>query len=111
MTSLTRRHLLLAAAASPALMALPGHAGAATHDVAISGMAFAPATITIAAGDTIRWTNSDGAPHTATFAGGAPDTGRLNRGDSAELTFEQPGTFDYVCAFHPGMRGRVIVNG
>ncbi|WP_417626077.1 cupredoxin domain-containing protein [Pararhodobacter aggregans] len=110
MTDISRRTFLITAAAVPAtLAALP--AAAATQDVSIQGMAFAPQTVTIAAGDTVRWTNQDGAPHTATFQAAGMDTGRLSRGGTGELTFAQPGTYDYVCAIHPSMRGRVVVTG
>ena len=27
------------------------------------------------------------------------------------VTFSQPGTYDYFCAFHPGMSGKVVVGG
>jgi plastocyanin len=30
---------------------------------------------------------------------------------SFTLTFSQPGTYDYFCAFHPGMFGQVVVGG
>ena len=109
MTNLTRRKALILAAGTPLALGLAARARAATTDVAIQGMAFAPATITIAAGDSVRWTNADGAPHTATFRDAGLDTGRLNRGDTGALSFDTPGTYDYVCAIHPSMRGQVIV--
>jgi hypothetical protein len=30
---------------------------------------------------------------------------------SFTVTFSQPGTYDYFCAFHPGMFGQVVVGG
>lgn len=30
---------------------------------------------------------------------------------SFTVTFEQPGTYEYFCAFHPGMFGQVVVGG
>jgi plastocyanin len=30
---------------------------------------------------------------------------------SFTVTFEEPGTYDYFCAFHPGMFGQVVVGG
>jgi hypothetical protein len=30
---------------------------------------------------------------------------------SFTITFEQPGTYEYFCAFHPGMFGQVVVGG
>jgi plastocyanin len=31
--------------------------------------------------------------------------------DSFAVTFNEPGTYDYFCAFHPGMFGQVVVGG
>ena len=31
--------------------------------------------------------------------------------DSFTMTFEEPGTYEYFCAFHPGMYGIVTVAG
>lgn len=84
-------------------------ATAADHTVTIQGFAFSPAELSIAAGETVTFTNADSAPHTATGAGGAFDTGRLNSGDSATLTFAGAGTFDYACAFHPSMTAKITV--
>ena len=112
MTRLTRRSALALAAAMPlALLARRRAAAGATAEVTISGMAFAPAALTVAAGTVVRWTNQDGAPHTATFRSAGMETPRLGRGESAELTFATAGTYDYICAVHPSMRGQVIVTG
>lgn len=110
MTTLTRRQLLRrAAGATVALPALAVAARAATHQVAIQGFGYSPASIIIAAGDTVVFTNNDGAPHTATADSGAFDTGRLNRGASAQLTFSTPGTYTYFCTFHRNMKGTITV--
>ena len=83
-------------------------AGAAT--VTIADFAFDPATIEVAVGDSITWTNDDSTAHTATVEGGGPDTGSLAGGASGTLTFDEPGTYTYRCAFHPGsMQGEVVV--
>lgn len=110
MTELSRRAVLrtgLAGAAALPLLAVP--ARAATHQVAIEGMAFVPADITVAVGDTVVFTNNDGAPHTATADNGSFDTGRLSRGQSGQLTFGQAGTYTYFCAVHPRMKGSITV--
>jgi len=108
--SLSRRSLLarsLGGAFSLPLLSLP--ARAATHQVAIRGMAFEPATLTIAIGDSVTFTNEDSAPHTATATNDAFDTGRLGRGDAASLTFSAAGRFDYACAIHSSMTGAITV--
>lgn len=77
------------------------------HDVQINGFKFLPAVITIKAGDAVRWTNRDNVPHTATS--GTFDTGALAKGQSEQITFDKPGTYEYGCTFHPSMRAQVIV--
>ena len=75
------------------------------------GMTFSPATITVAAGTTVTWQNTDSAPHTATSDDGKFDTGRLTAGATGRVTFDTPGTYPYNCIYHAamGMRGTVIV--
>ena len=77
--------------------------------VAIAGFAFTPATLTITVGDTVTWTNGDGAPHTATAKDGSFDSGTLLRGASFSHTFTAAGSFSYVCKVHPSMTATVIV--
>ena len=64
----------------------------------------------IALGTTVTWTNDDpGIMHTVTAADGSFDSGMLATGDTFSYTFDQPGDFDYFCAPHPWMRGRISV--
>lgn len=78
--------------------------------VSIAEFDFAPDPIEVAVGGSITWTNEDSTAHTASVAGGGPDTGAIRGGESATLSFDQPGTFDYVCQFHPGsMTGTIVV--
>lgn len=76
-------------------------------DVAIVGFAFSPATIDVAPGQTIVWTNADTAPHTVTFD--TVDSGTLGEGDAFSHAFDAPGTYAYVCEFHSNMQGTVTV--
>jgi plastocyanin len=77
--------------------------------VEIRDEAFIPAHIIIDPGQTVTWSNQDDDEHTAT--GAAFDTGELERGDSAQVRFDVPGTFAYVCQFHSHMQGSVTVRG
>jgi plastocyanin len=97
-----------AAAGISLLFAFP--ALAADHAVAIQGMKFSPANLTVAVGDTVTFTNMDSAPHTATANDGSFDTGRLNRGQSAKITIKKAGDFAYICALHPMMKGQITAN-
>ncbi|HWQ11295.1 MAG TPA: cupredoxin family copper-binding protein [Roseiflexaceae bacterium] len=97
-----------------ALFALLPAAGAApraqeTENVGIRDFKFDPATVTIAVGDTVVWTNNDQAPHTATAVDKSFDTGRLDNGQQGSVTFDRAGTFQYVCTFHDTMTGTVVV--
>ena len=84
-------------------------AGVGASAVGIKDFAFNPATIEVAAGTTVTWTNQDTAPHTATAEDGSFDTGRLDQGQAGTATFDQPGTYAYICSFHPNMTGTVEV--
>lgn len=106
---LTRRQFLATAAIMPVTVSLATSANAATHDVSIQSFAFSPSSLTISAGDSVRFTNLDEASHTATFADNGPDTGRLRQGEVGTLTFATPGTYAYHCAFHGNMQGTISV--
>ena len=77
--------------------------------VEIAEFAYDPVSVKVSAGGTIEWTNSDSAPHTATAEDDSFDTGSLDKGDSAKVTFDEPGTFKYICTFHPFMNATVEV--
>ncbi|MCW2991801.1 MAG: Amicyanin-alpha [Solirubrobacterales bacterium] len=65
------------------------------------------APLTVAKGTTVTWTNSDSAPHNV--VGDGFKTADLTKGKSDTVTFAKAGTFDYVCTFHPFMKGTVVV--
>ena len=80
---------------------------AATVD--ITDFKYKPATVTVKAGGTVEWTNNDTAPHTATADDQSFDTGSLSQGDAKKVTFDEAGTFAYICTFHPFMKATVEV--
>lgn len=86
-----------------------GSVFAAEHKVAIQGMAFSPAELTVAVGDTVVFTNQDGAPHSGTANDTSFDTGILSKGESGTTTLTKAGTLDYFCVVHPMMKGKIIV--
>lgn len=110
-----RRDFLIAAAASAAAAAAgpePGRAaGSTVHDIEIRRFRFVPATVDVRAGDTIRWTNFDLAPHTATADDGRFDTGGLARGESGTVAVTEDLSRSYHCAFHPHMKARIDIVG
>ena len=82
---------------------------AGTAAVSIANFAFAPGELTIAAGDTVTWSNDDGAPHGLAYNDGAPGANLLLPGATFARTFDRPGSYDYLCSVHPYMSGKIIV--
>lgn len=99
----------LAVAYIAAMLAAGSPVRAATHSVAINGLAYTPATLTIAVGDTVTWMNNDVQAHTATASGGAFDSGTMDSGQSFSFTFTTAGSFAYTCNFHAEMTGTITV--
>ncbi len=75
----------------------------------ISGYDFSPRDLTVQAGTAITWANRDSVPHDATDEAGGWGTGTLKRGESATISFDSPGAYEYLCTIHPAMRGTVTV--
>ena len=79
-------------------------------EVKIDNFTFAPVTLTVATGTTMKWVNRDDIPHTvvsedkSTFKSKALDTD-----DSFTYTFTKPGTYTYFCSIHPKMVAKVVV--
>ena len=101
------------AAASAAASASPAASAAASvaagTAVTIQGFAFSPATLTVAVGTTVTWTNQDSAEHTVTADDGSWGSGNIALGETFSQTFSKAGTYAYHCAIHPNMKGTIVV--
>jgi plastocyanin len=78
--------------------------------VSMKDIKFNPGTVTIKAGGKVTWTNDDSVGHDVTaddFESGSP--GGIDGGSTYSHAFKKPGTYDYVCSVHPGMKGAVKV--
>ena len=86
-------------------------AGVGSGDrVAITDGCFGPTVLFVDPGTTVTWTNGDPVPHTVTGVGGAWGSGDpITGGSKASYTFEDSGTYVYVCTLHVGMAGAVVV--
>jgi plastocyanin len=81
--------------------------------------AYEPASLTVKKGDAIDVVNKDSSPHTVTSgtgledpnAGKMFDTSIINAAASAQLATAdlEAGEYDYHCAVHPFMTGKIIV--
>jgi plastocyanin len=95
---------------SPRISKAPTPANA--QEVVIYEYKFIPYTLTVPAGTTVTWTNHDIAPHTATyrsFGENAFDSGNIQITQIYRHRFLRPGTYDYLCILHQGMRGTIVV--
>lgn len=77
------------------------------QSVIMQNRAFSPAEISIKKGETVTWTNGESSVHNVVSVTFKSDT--MKKGDTFSYTFNETGTFDYTCTFHPGMDGKVIV--
>jgi plastocyanin len=77
--------------------------------IRIADFAFDPAVTTVPAGTEVVWRNADPADHTVTNLGGAFGSETLARGASFSHRFSEPGVYEYQCAIHPQMKGKVRV--
>ncbi len=80
-----------------------------TYNIEIKGYAFATPTLNIKNGDTVIWTNKDSTQHTVTSDGTELSSSLLSGEQTYSHTFTQAGTFNYHCAPHPYMKGKVVV--
>jgi len=106
MTDTTRRTAIATLLAAPLALSVT-RAQAATHVVMIERFEYDPVNLQVSVGDTVTFTNLDGAPHTATATDGSFDTGLLTRNQSGSITVSAAGSFEYLCVFHPAMRGTI----
>jgi plastocyanin len=83
---------------------------AAKGAVRIADFAFTPDSRSAKVGDSVKWTNEDGATHTVTADDGAFDSGNLAAGKAFSFTFDKAGTFAYHCNIHQSMTGTVTVS-
>jgi len=115
------RSILGLAFVAAAVVALAGCAPSAAADaspVATSTVdlppsyRFAPASISVAAGTSVTWTNYDHFTHSVQFLNGGLPTEPLvmDPGQGATFAFTAPGTYRYQCHLHPqNMTGSVTV--
>src|SRR5215831_3994298 len=71
----------------------------------LGAAAFAPDALTVDAGTTVTWTNTDSIAHTSTSDASGWDSGIVAPGGQFSRSFQTAGTFTYHCAIHPGMVG------
>ena len=96
---LSGRQIVLALAL--AAIAVPAHA--ATIQIVMQDLVFAPAEVSAKVGDTIEWVNKDVFAHTATARNGDFDV-NLPPKKTVTSVLNKAGTVEYYCRFHPNMK-------
>ncbi len=95
--------------APAAQVSAPPAAAAGGGTIRIENFAFAPATIKVAQGTTIVWTNADSIPHTSTSKEKMWDSHPIQPSATFKVTFDKAGTYAYGCTIHPFMQATVVV--
>jgi plastocyanin len=78
-------------------------ARAATIQITIDNLVFAPAEVSAKVGDTIEWINKDVLAHTATARNGDFDV-MMPPKKTVTSVLKKAGTIEYYCRFHPNMK-------
>ena len=84
---------------------------AAPGKIVIDNFAFEPRELTVPIGTEVTWVNHDDVPHTATSTAKPKvfDSGTLDTDQTYSHVFTAAGEYEYFCAVHPKMTGKVIV--
>jgi plastocyanin len=98
---------LLLSAGSPASSA--NTAEPASAEVKVDNFSFGPATLTVAVGTTVTWTNRDDIPHTVVSTDKLFKSKVLDTDEKFSFTFAKAGSYPYFCSIHPKMTGSVVV--
>jgi plastocyanin len=89
--------------------AVPAAPPAAGAEVKIDNFSFTPATVTVAVGTEVTWTNRDDIPHTVVTDDKTVKSKVLDTDEKFAYTFTKPGTYSYFCSIHPKMKGTIVV--
>jgi len=78
-----------------------------TGAITIENFVFNPSVLTVKENTAVTWTNNDSAPHK--IKSDSFNSATLSKGESFKFTFYAAGEYDYSCALHPSMMGKIIV--
>ena len=93
-----------------------------TSSVSIGDFNFTPASVSVRAGTTVKWTNNGSTSHSVTADDGSFNSGNLGGsmpdpydpytstpGASFQQVFNTPGSYPYHCTLHSNMTGTITV--
>lgn len=106
-----RRTFLILVPVVASLLLTPPALAAVTKTVLIKRSAFAPSSVSIVAGDSIRWRNDDTRNHQVVSATGTFASPVLRPGRTYTFRFDVAGTYRYRDALNPSVTGTIRVAG
>ncbi|HYY55553.1 MAG TPA: cupredoxin domain-containing protein [Candidatus Dormibacteraeota bacterium] len=113
LVALSLASLLVASACGSAASPASPSASSATAAVDYQGFKAQPATLEIAKGTKVTWTNKDSTTHTVTSGtnrqGDGKFDGQVQPNETFTFTFNDAGTFEYFCGRHNSMVGYKVV--
>lgn len=83
--------------------------GGAAETITMKDTSFQPGNLQVPVGAAVTWMNEDNAVHDAKAEDGSWETENLRKGESATITFDEPGEHPYYCSLHPSMKARITV--
>ena len=83
-------------------------AHAATIQITIDNLVFAPAEVSAKVGDTIEWINKDMLAHTATARNGDFDVTTPPK-KTVTSVLKKAGHVEYYCRYHPNMKAVLTI--
>ncbi|HJW39669.1 MAG TPA: plastocyanin/azurin family copper-binding protein [Rhizomicrobium sp.] len=95
-----------------AVVGLAEPALAAEHFVDQHDLMFVPSGLTVKAGDTVRFTDTDRITHNITIVdpdGTAEDKGMSTYSQHIVVQFDKPGVYKVICRIHPNMQMIITV--
>jgi plastocyanin len=82
---------------------------ATASGVDIEDFCFSPTIVRVGVGDAVTFTNVDPFPHSVLGANATWGDYAGFKKRSVTYRFSEPGVYPYVCTYHPGMVGAVVV--
>lgn len=87
-----------------------GDGAAESGEVNMVDFTYDPDSLTVAPGAEVTFTNGDSTAHTATADDNSFSSGSIQGGEDGTIVApDTPGEYPYFCAFHPFMKGTLVV--
>jgi len=84
---------------------------AVSNTIAIKDFQFSPQDLVIPAGSTVTWINKDEEPHKVVEVNSVFTSKPLDTDDKFTFEFKSAGSYEFFCALHPRMTGKITVQG